>query len=158
MIATLQRANHGSQFRAYGLRGAAELIDPFLRVDHAKMSGPTFSPHPHAGFCAVSYVFLDSEAGMDNRDSQGTHNLIRPGRLHWAVAGRGIVHEENPAEGGRSNPIVRAPHRPPEVGPTAFTTHLPDLPPRHMMVMGFTIACSLVPPGSPHIGFLFVRS
>jgi hypothetical protein len=35
VIATLQRANHGSHFRAYGLRGVAALIDPFLGVDHA---------------------------------------------------------------------------------------------------------------------------
>jgi len=101
-IATLQRANHGSQFRAYALRGAAERIDPFIGVDHAWMSGPTFPPHQHAGFCAVSYVFLDSETGIDNRDSQGTRNLIRPGGLHWATAGSGIVHEENPAEVGKT--------------------------------------------------------
>lgn len=43
VIATLQRANHGSQFRAYGLRGEADLIDPFIGVDHARMSGPTFT-------------------------------------------------------------------------------------------------------------------
>lgn len=98
VIATLQRANHGSQFRAYGLRGAAELIDPFIGVDHAWMSGPTFPPHRHAGFSAVSYVFLDSETGIDNRDSLGTRNLIRPGGLHWAAAGSGIVHQEDPAE------------------------------------------------------------
>lgn len=84
VIATLQRANHGSQFRVYGLRGVADLIDPFIGVDHAWMSGPTFPPHRHAGFSAVSYVFLDSETGIDNRDSLGTRNLIRPGGLHWA--------------------------------------------------------------------------
>ncbi|XHO07094.1 hypothetical protein ACEQUB_p00340 (plasmid) [Ralstonia syzygii] len=61
-IATLQRANHGSHFRAYGLRGVAALIDPFLGIDHAWMSAPTFAPHPHAGFSAVSYLFLDFQA------------------------------------------------------------------------------------------------
>jgi redox-sensitive bicupin YhaK (pirin superfamily) len=61
-IARLQRTNRGSNFRAYGLHGdeAAELIDPFLGVDHAWISAPTFPPHPHAGFSAVSYLFLDS--------------------------------------------------------------------------------------------------
>nr|CUV10899.1 putative 12-oxophytodienoate reductase [Ralstonia solanacearum] len=101
-IATLQRANHGSHFRAYLLRGAAALIDPFIGVDHARMSAPTFPPHPHAGFSAVSYLFLDSETGIDNRDSIGTHNLTRPGGLHWTTAGRGIVHEEVPAETGKT--------------------------------------------------------
>jgi redox-sensitive bicupin YhaK (pirin superfamily) len=102
VIASLQRANHGSHFRAYGLSGVAALIDPFLGVDHAWMSAPTFPPHSHAGFSAVSYLFLDSETGIDNRDSPGTRNLIRPGGLHWATAGRGIVHEEVPAEAGKT--------------------------------------------------------
>lgn len=102
VIAPIQRANHGSHFRAYGLRGVAELIDPFIGVDHAWMSAPTFPPHPHAGFSAVSYVFLDSEAGINNRDNIGTRNLILPGGLHWTTAGRGIVHEEVPAESGKT--------------------------------------------------------
>lgn len=78
VIAPIQRANHGGHFRAYGLRGVAELIDPFLGVDHYWMSAPTFPAHPHAGISAVSYLFLDSETGMVNRDSIGTHNLIQP--------------------------------------------------------------------------------
>lgn len=102
VIAQLQRANHGSHFRAYGLRGMAETIDPFIAVDHAWMSAPTFPPHPHAGFSAVSYLFLDSETGINNRDSLGTRNLIQPGGLHWATAGSGIVHEEVPAETGKT--------------------------------------------------------
>jgi redox-sensitive bicupin YhaK (pirin superfamily) len=102
VIASLQRANHGNHFRAFGLRGAAALINPFLGVDHAWMSGPTFPPHPHAGFSAVSYLFLDSETGIHNRDNIGTRNLIRPGGLHWTTAGRGIVHEEVPAETGKT--------------------------------------------------------
>jgi hypothetical protein len=102
--ARLQRMNHGSHFRAYGLHGneAAAQIDPFLGVDHAWMSGATFPPHPHAGFSAVSYLFLDSETGIDNRDSLGNRTLIRPGGLHWTAAGRGVVHEEVPAETGKT--------------------------------------------------------
>lgn len=103
-IARLQRMNHGSHFRAFTLRGgeAAAPIDPFLAVDHAWISGPTFPPHPHAGFSAVSYLFLDSETGIDNRDSLGNRNLIQPGGLHWTAAGRGVVHEEVPAETGKT--------------------------------------------------------
>lgn len=101
-IAPIQRANHGGHFRAYGLRGVAGLIAPFINVDHAWMSAPTFPPHPHAGFSAVSYVFPDSDAGIENRDNIGTHNLIRPGGVHWTTAGRGIVHEEIPAEAGKT--------------------------------------------------------
>lgn len=103
-VARLQRMNHGSQFRAFSLRGnqLAKPIDPFLAVDHAWISGPTFPPHPHAGFSAVSYLFLDSETGIDNRDALGNRNLIQPGGLHWTAAGKGVVHEEVPAEPGKT--------------------------------------------------------
>lgn len=102
LTVTLQRANHGSHFRAFGLRGAARHINPFLGVDHAWMSAPTFPPHPHAGLSAVSYVFLDAETGLRNQDSLGNDNLIRPGGLHWMAAGSSVVHEEVPAEGGKT--------------------------------------------------------
>ncbi len=103
-IAQLHPMNIGSGFRAYSLRGGemAEPIDPFLGVDHAWISTPTFQPHPHAGFSAVSYLFLDSETGIDNRDSQGNRNHIRPGGLHWTAAGRGIIHNEVPVETGKT--------------------------------------------------------
>ncbi len=100
-FARLRRMNHGSQFRAFGLH-APELTSPFLAVDHAWMSGPTFPPHPHAGFSAVSYLFMDSETWIDNRDSLGGRHKILPGGLHWTAAGRGVVHEENPAEPGKT--------------------------------------------------------
>lgn len=103
-ITHLQRMNIGSGFQAYSLRGGemAAPIDPFLGVDHAWMSASTFQPHPHAGFSAVSYLFLDSETGIDNRDSLGNRNRIQPGGLHWTAAGRGIVHDEVPAVSGKT--------------------------------------------------------
>lgn len=103
-IAQLHRMNIGSGFRAYSLRGGemAAPIDPFLGVDHAWMSEATFATHPHAGFSAVSYLFLDSEIGVNNQDSLGTRNLIQPGGLHWTAAGRGVVHNEVPAVAGKT--------------------------------------------------------
>lgn len=98
--ARLQSMNRGAQFRAFGLH-AAELTNPFLGIDHAWMSGPTFPAHPHAGFSAVSYLFLDSETGIKNKDSLGGRHHIRAGGLHWTAAGRGVVHEEHPAENGK---------------------------------------------------------
>ena len=100
-IARMQRANRGSHFRAYRLHGSDPAqLDPFMGIDHAWMSAPTFPPHPHAGFSAVTYLFLDSETGIANRDSLGNSTLIQPGGLHWTAAGRGVVHEENPAVPG----------------------------------------------------------
>ncbi|HGK4105777.1 TPA: pirin family protein [Klebsiella pneumoniae] len=104
VIARLNYANHDSRFRSYGLRagGKSALFSPFLGVDHYWMGAPTFPPHKHSGMSAVSYLLRDSETGMNNRDSIGTQNLIKPGGLHWTTAGRGVVHEEVPAEQGKT--------------------------------------------------------
>lgn len=135
-IATIQRANHGSHFRAYGLRGAADLIDPFIGVDHAWMSQPTFPPHPHAGFSAVSYVFLDSETGIRNSDSIGTRHLIQPGGLHWTTAGQGVVHEEVPDEPGKTvhslQIFVDLPPGKKDVDPFALSLEPQDVPVVHL--------------------------
>jgi redox-sensitive bicupin YhaK (pirin superfamily) len=106
--ARIQRANRGSHFRAYRLHGTnPSQLDPFMGIDHAWMSAPTFPPHPHAGFSAVTYLFLDSETGIANRDSQGNSTLIEPGGLHWTAAGRGVVHEENPAVLGSTTHLLQ---------------------------------------------------
>lgn len=101
-IAKLKRMNIGSHFRASALRAGPGELGQFLGVDHAWMGAPTFPPHQHQAMSAVSYLFLDSEAGVDNKDSLGTHNVIRPGGLHWTLAGSGIVHEEVPASSGKT--------------------------------------------------------
>lgn len=99
----LERASRGTQFQALRLHGAsATTFDPFMGIDHAWMSAPTFPPHPHAGFSAVTYLFADSETGMANRDSLGHRNLIAPGGLHWTAAGSGVLHEEIPAVPGQT--------------------------------------------------------
>ena len=77
-------------------------LDPVVLVDHFTMPTPTFAPHPHAGFSAVTYLFEDSEGGIRNRDSLGTTCEIEPGALHWTQAGRGMLHEELPSHTGRA--------------------------------------------------------
>lgn len=105
----LQQMAHGEHFRASTLRDVHGLgvLDPVLGVDHAWVDAPTFPPHPHAGFSAVSYVFADADTGLANQDSLGTKNLILPGGLHWTAAGRGIVHEEVPAEPGKRSHLLQ---------------------------------------------------
>jgi redox-sensitive bicupin YhaK (pirin superfamily) len=92
---------HGDAFsaRQYPRQAFGDLIDPVLNIDWFEMGGPTFPPHPHAGFSAVTYVFADSPNGFVNYDSLGTVEDIKPGGLHWTRASRGIMHEENPVEG-----------------------------------------------------------
>jgi redox-sensitive bicupin YhaK (pirin superfamily) len=78
------------------LLGARDQLDPFIMADHFRMWQPTFGPHPHAGFSAVTYLFEDSATGFRNRDSQGHQNRIEAGDLHWTMAGAGLLHEEIP--------------------------------------------------------------
>lgn len=78
----------------------AELIDPFIVVSFYEMAGPTFPPHPHAGFSVATYILPDSPVGFVNQDTLGNRNRIAPGALHVTVAGRGVQHEEQPERTG----------------------------------------------------------
>lgn len=98
----VQPMKHGAGFQAFGIRGDYALMDPYLMVDHYRMSEPTFPPHPHAGFSAVTYMFDDAQTGFNNRDSRGDVSEIRSGDAHWTVAGAGVVHEEVPVENGQT--------------------------------------------------------
>ncbi|MCW1383696.1 pirin family protein [Novosphingobium sp. KCTC 2891] len=98
---TPTQMRHGAAFsaRQYPRQAFANLIDPVLNIDWFEMSDPTFPPHPHAGFSAVTYLFADSPNGFVNRDSLGMVQDIRPGGLHWSRASRGLMHEEAPIPG-----------------------------------------------------------
>jgi redox-sensitive bicupin YhaK (pirin superfamily) len=78
-------------------------LNPFVSVDWFEMSQPTFAPHPHAGFSAVTYLFEHSPGSFTNRWSLGETQIIHPGSLHWTQAGSGMVHEEVPVEPGVSS-------------------------------------------------------
>jgi redox-sensitive bicupin YhaK (pirin superfamily) len=95
-------AQHGDAFiaRRMGATAFGREGDPFFNVDHFRMGRPTFPPHAHAGFSAVTYMLPESAGGMLNRDSRGDRTAIPPGGLHWTAAGSGIVHEEVPERDG----------------------------------------------------------
>jgi redox-sensitive bicupin YhaK (pirin superfamily) len=69
---------------------------PIAVLDDFRVDSPPFSPHPHAGFAAVTYVFEDSAAGVRSRSSSGANLVVGPGGIVWSHAGRGVVHEEVP--------------------------------------------------------------
>src|SRR5437773_2520808 len=77
-------------------------LDPFLGIDCFTMRVPRSPPHPHAGFCALTYLFDDAEGGLVARDSLGHTTRLEPGDLAWTTAGRGLVHEEVPASPDRA--------------------------------------------------------
>ncbi len=78
-------------------------LDPFIAGDEFLMGEPTFAPHPHAGFSAVSWMFEDGDGAFTNRDTFSAGPAqIEPGDLHWTAAGRGMMHEEIPTVRGRA--------------------------------------------------------
>ena len=96
----LEEARMSAGFTARSLRPRSFAMDPFLSVDEFHMSEPTFPPHPHAGFSAVTYMFERSPGAFTNRDSLGDRSRIGPGALHWTQAARGMMHEEIPERAG----------------------------------------------------------
>jgi redox-sensitive bicupin YhaK (pirin superfamily) len=67
-------------------------------LDDFRVRGQPFSPHPHAGFSAVTYVFKDSEGSLRSRDSLGNDVVVGPGGIVWTQAGSGVIHHEIPAD------------------------------------------------------------
>ncbi|WP_233840878.1 pirin-like C-terminal cupin domain-containing protein [Dyella sp. 2HG41-7] len=73
-----------------------EAMSPLVLVDHFVMTGPTFEVHPHAGMSAVTVLFEDTQGWMSSHDSVHNDHRIEPGGLHWTLAGRGVVHTQQP--------------------------------------------------------------
>jgi redox-sensitive bicupin YhaK (pirin superfamily) len=101
-VATSPEARHGGHFsaRRIDLAALGPYISPVMGFDHFRMSGPTFAPHPHAGFSAVTYLFEDSAGAMHNRDSLGHELVAGAGDVIWTQAAHGAVHDEKPAVNG----------------------------------------------------------
>ncbi|CAG2155261.1 hypothetical protein LMG31506_05351 [Cupriavidus yeoncheonensis] len=122
----------GSHFNALNFNRRNGTPNPLLMVDHFRMRAPTFGPHPHAGFSAITYVFEDSSTAHQNRDSIGNLGPIRAGALHWMVAGSGVVHDEWPAnEGAETHGMQIFVDLPPElksVSPYAIDLHPEEVP------------------------------
>ena len=104
-VVTAQTMSNTQAFTAssIGRGNLGEGVDPFIQIDHFFMGDPVFSPHPHTGFSAVTYMFENSEGTFINRDTMSAKDsvLIRPGDLHWTQAGSGMIHEEKPTEPGK---------------------------------------------------------
>jgi hypothetical protein len=120
-------------FTAASLRPGLMPMGHVLNVDHFTMSEPTFPPHPHAGFSAVTWMLPWSAGAFTNRDSLGDRSLITPGALHWTQAGSGMLHEEIPEVPGTPceglQIFVKLPESEELTAPRAF--HIaPDAVPR----------------------------
>ena len=102
VIAAQQRALPGFSSLLYvDLAKLGVAASPVAVLDDFRVPGLPFSPHPHAGFAAVTYVFEDSPGDLRSRASSGVNLLVGPGGIVWTEAGSGVVHEEIPAVTGR---------------------------------------------------------
>lgn len=74
--------------------------DPILMLDEFKSDDPNdyiagFPPHPHRGFCTLTYMLAGN---MAHEDSTGNKGEISSGGLQWMKAARGIIHSEMPKQ------------------------------------------------------------
>ncbi|HEV2680326.1 MAG TPA: pirin-like C-terminal cupin domain-containing protein, partial [Rhodanobacter sp.] len=101
-------------------------------ADHFVMTGPTFELHPHAGMSAVTVLFEDTQGWMSSHDSVHNDHCIEPGDLHWTVAGKGIVHTQQPeGEHARLNGLqlfVNLPKRLKRIEPATMLVRAGDAP------------------------------
>jgi len=101
VISSRRNASGGAfSVQAVDLRALGAWGSPVLVLDQFRVTGRPFPPHPHAGFSAATYVFADSQCGVRSRDSLGNDLVTGPGGIVWTEAGRGLLHEEVPAETG----------------------------------------------------------
>lgn len=105
-IATLHSATHTLEGDGFEVRraipsSAFEAIGPFIFLDHF---GPIevrpgeakgASAHPHAG---IETLTLLLEGRSVHKDSLGNVSAMGPGEVQWMRAGRGVIHDEAPAE------------------------------------------------------------
>jgi redox-sensitive bicupin YhaK (pirin superfamily) len=73
-----------------------QATDPFLLLMEDWFPRGVFDRHPHRGMETVTYVI---EGQLDHYDNYGNQGSLLPGNVQWMTAGRGIIHNEQPAVG-----------------------------------------------------------
>jgi redox-sensitive bicupin YhaK (pirin superfamily) len=96
-----RRKVHSDGFSYLNLNASAfgERVDPFLNLDHFRMSERPFPPRPLAGFAAVTAVLESSPGGFVGRDHLGHRARVGPGGFYGLVSGSGMIAEEMPYPG-----------------------------------------------------------
>jgi quercetin 2,3-dioxygenase len=68
--------------------------DPFLLLMEDWFPAGVFDRHPHRGIETVTYLI---DGAVDHYDNHGNKGQIGPGEALWLTSGRGLVHNEVPA-------------------------------------------------------------
>jgi redox-sensitive bicupin YhaK (pirin superfamily) len=87
--------------RARRTIGAWCFLDHFGPDEVGTGPGLRVPPHPHIGLQTVSWLF---EGRILHRDSLGSEQLVKPGRLNLMTAGHGIAHSEESPGGDPQAP------------------------------------------------------
>ena len=72
-------------------------VSPFILLHHFDFTiepgHNTFNvpPHPHRGFCPITYMF---DGSVMHKDSLGNEKEIHSNEVQWIQASRGIIHSE----------------------------------------------------------------
>jgi redox-sensitive bicupin YhaK (pirin superfamily) len=86
-------AGSGGRLRQFRHDAFDRNTSPLLVVEHVQSAGPDREPLPHAGLSVLTLMFEHAQGAIETSDSTGAHHRIRPGDLHWAFAGRGVVRQ-----------------------------------------------------------------
>lgn len=68
-------------------------MSPLLVVDHVQSADPEIEPAPHAGLSVATLLFEHAQGEIETTDSTGARHCVRPGDLHWMLAGRGVMRQ-----------------------------------------------------------------
>jgi quercetin 2,3-dioxygenase len=69
--------------------------DPFLLLMEDWFPDGVFDRHPHRGIETVTYVI---DGAIEHYDNHGNTGRINAGDALWLTAGRGLIHNEQPAD------------------------------------------------------------
>ncbi len=86
-------AGAGGRLRQFRHDAFDRDMSPLLVVDHVQSAEPDREPLPRAGLSVATLLFEHAQGEIETVDSAGAHHCIRPGDLHWTLAGRGVVRQ-----------------------------------------------------------------
>ena len=109
--------------------GYWEDYDPFLLLMEDKFEKGAFDVHPHRGMETVTFVI---DGAINHYDSaSGDGGKLQAGDLQFMTAGRGVVHNEAPADGERVHTLqlwVNLPRKDKMTAPRYQNMRAEDMP------------------------------
>ncbi|MCL6573924.1 MAG: pirin family protein [Bacillus sp. (in: Bacteria)] len=111
--------------------GNWEEYDPFLLLMEDKFEKGAFDVHPHRGIETITFII---DGTINHYDSAtGGGGILKKGDLQLMTAGRGVVHNESPADGESVHLLqlwVNLPRKDKMTEPRYQNMHAKDMPVR----------------------------